>query len=251
MSQLSQGLVAELGPAPQRGPRVSGRALLIEHDDDYAALITTLLQRDGWQVERAQRVEDALRRLAGAEFRLVIADTEVDPPEQGPSSLARVRDATSAPIIALSAPDQPEDIVQRTLEVADYDLVKPFSPRRLRAAVLAVSRRGRIAGGSPIPSEVRVGDIMVILGRLEVVVRGRTVELSPREFALLHFLMAHPGTVFTREELARLAWGWHGNGESRAIDNTVRRLRRKIEADPKRPRYILTERGVGYRFGVP
>ena len=88
-------------------------------------------------------------------------------------------------------------------------------------------------------------------GRLEVTVNDRRVELSPREFALLHLLLANPGTVFTRDELARLAWGWKESAESRAIDNTVQRLRQKIESNPKRPAYLHTERGTGYRFALP
>ncbi len=234
----------------QRRRAQPGRTLLIENDDDYASIILTLLQRDGWQVDWQRSPEEALERLGTTRYDLVLVNTALAGQSSNGSVLSRIRLATSAPVIALTRQDEREEVVQQVLESADYELVTPFSPRRLRAAVRAVSGRGRMSSSSAgLPSEVRIGDITMSLGRLEVRVGERRVELSPREFALLHLMLAHPGAVFTREELARLAWGWRNMGESRAVDNIVRRLRNKIEPDPKHPRYILTERGVGYRFG--
>ena len=231
---------------------MGGRALVVEVDDDYAALTSALLRRDGWQVEIEPDGRAALQRLHADGFNVVLVDTASSTLDDGRSLLAEIRDASDAPVIVLSAQEEREEIVEQALESADYDLVKPFSPRRFRAAVRAVTRRGRAGtSGVALPAEVRVGDVTVSFGRLEVVVGDRRVELSPREFALLHLLLAHPGTVFTREELARLAWGWHSNTDSRAVDNAVRRLRQKIEPNPRRPRYIATERGAGYRFAVP
>lgn len=236
-------------PRARHGGRVGGRALVIERDEDYADLTAALLRRDGWEVELEQDGSAALQRLSGDGFNVVFVATSQFTLESGRSLLAEIRGASDAPVIALSKQEDQDEIVEQLLQGADYDLVKPFSPRRFRAAVRAVTRRGRAGAETPpLSSEVRVGDVTMSFGRLEVVAGDRRVELSPREFALLHLLLAHPGTVFTREELARLAWGWRGNTDSRAVDNAVRRLRRKIELNPRQPRYILTERGAGYSF---
>jgi two-component system response regulator VicR len=234
-----------------------GRVLVIERDDDYAALIATLLQRDGWESQRERDPRAGLRRLNAADappFDVILVSTPAEPIDGGESSLSALRSASHAPLIALcdeeSGNDRLEQAVEQAVEAADYNLFKPFSPRRFRAAVRAVVRRGAAGTVARLPAEVRVGGVTMSYGRLEVTVDERTVELSPREFALLHLLLANPGTVFTRDELVRLAWGWKGAAESRAVDNTVQRLRRKIEPDSRRPRYLLTERGTGYRYAA-
>lgn len=238
--------------------RASRRALIIERDDDYASLISSLLTREGWEALRERDAGAGLARLTAdekTEFDVVLVNTPVDPINGARSALSALRGATRAPLIALcdeeATDERVEQGVQQAVDDADYNLVKPFSPRRFRAAVRAVARRGRVGSASRLPAEVRVGSVTMSYGRLEVVVEGRRVELSPREFALLHLLLANPGTVFTRDELARLAWGWKETAESRAVDNTVQRLRQKIELTPKRPRYLLTERGTGYSFASP
>lgn len=238
--------------------RARRRALVIERDDDYASLISSLLGREGWESMRERDTHGGLERLTeerAKQFDVILVNTPADPVNGGRSALSAIRGASTAPLIALcddeSSDDRVEQGVQQAIEDADYNLVKPFSPRRFRAAVRAVARRGRAGAPPHLPTEVRVGDVTMSFGRLEVVVEGRRVELSPREFALLHLLLANPGTVFTRDELARLAWGWKETAESRAVDNTVQRLRQKIETSPKRPRYLLTERGTGYSFASP
>lgn len=233
------------------------RALIIERDDDYAALISSLLDRDGWDILRERDPLSGLEQLrerTASTFDIILVSTPAEPLTGGHSTLSAIRGASNAPLIALcdeeASEERMEQGVLQAIELADYNLVKPFSPRRFRAAVRAVSRRGRVGAHASLPTEVRVGSVTMSYGRLEVVVDGRRVELSPREFALLHLLLANPGTVFTRDELARLAWGWKESAESRAVDNTVQRLRRKIESQPKRPRYLLTDRGTGYRFAA-
>ena len=247
--------------APARRPRAAarpgGRALLVERDDDYAALMAALLRREGWQAERERDARAGLERLTsgpvGGTFDVVLVNTPAEPLDDGRSALSAIRNSTTAPVIALCTEETRDDVVERgveeALEDADYNLVKPFSPRRFRAAVRAVARRGRATTSTArLPAEVRVGPVTMSYGKLEVTIDGRRVALSPREFALLHLVLAHPGTVFTRDELARLAWGWQDTSESRAVDNTIQRLRHKLEADPKHPRLLLTVRGTGYRF---
>jgi two-component system response regulator VicR len=261
-------LSLELLPAAARGAaggaggarrsRSGGRALIIEQDGDYASLMAVLLQRDGWEADRAGDARAGIDRLVGGgatgRYDVVLLNTPAALLDDGRSPLGAIRAATSVPVIALSedsgGDEQLESGVEQAIEGADYNLVKPFSPRRFRAAVRAVARRGRAPSGmrSRLPTEVQVGSVTMSYGRLEVTVGGRRVELSPREFALLHLLIAHPGTVFTRDELARLAWGWHSATDSRAVDNTIQRIRRKLEPNPRTPTYVLTERGTGYYF---
>lgn len=231
------------------------RALIIEHDDDYAALMAALLHREGWEAQRERNPKEGLRRLTEQEndrFDVILVNTPAEPINGSRSALSAIRGASDAPLIALCNEDPTGEEIERGVEQAvqdaDYNLVKPFSPRRFKAAVRAVARRGRVGTSSHLPAEVRVGGVTMSYGRLEVTVDERQVELSPREFALLHLVLANPGTVFTRDELARLAWGWKETAESRAVDNTIQRLRQKIERDPKRPRYLMTERGTGYYF---
>jgi DNA-binding response OmpR family regulator len=258
LSAMSTTPAEAHGPGHQ--PQPSGalrRALIIERDDDYAALMATLLHREGWEAQRERDARDGLRRLTeeeNARFDVILVNTPADPINGGRSALGAIRGASDAPLIALCDEDPTGEELERGVEQAvqdaDYNLVKPFSPRRFKAAVRAVARRGRVGTSTHLPAEVRVGGVTMSYGRLEVDVEGRLVELSPREFALLHLLLANPGTVFTRDELARLAWGWKETAESRAVDNTIQRLRQKIERDPKRPRYLMTERGTGYYFAA-
>jgi two-component system response regulator RegX3 len=224
---------------------------VIEPDDHYAAIAEALLRLEGWAVEREASAPHAICRLRGDGYRLVLVSSAAGsaggPP--GQSLLAQVRGATASPVISMSSADDADSVVQEVLEQADYDLVKPFSPRRLRAAVRAVTRGRRAPAGEVSASaEVRLGDVTMGIGRLDVTLDSRRVDLSPREFAMLRLLAASPGRVFAREEIARLAWGQRGAGETRAVDRALGRLRRKLEPDSRRPRYLLTERGAGYRF---
>jgi DNA-binding response OmpR family regulator len=234
------------------------RALIIEADDDYAALMSTLLNRDGWESQRASDPGAGLKTLsakAPEDFGVILVNTPAEPLNGSASALSAIRSASTAPLIAIcdeeSAGDRVDQAVQQEIESADYNLVKPFSPRRFRAAVRAVSRRGRFGAAKQLSAVLRVGNVTLNCERLEVMADNRRVELSPREFALLHLLLANHGSVLTRDELARLAWGRKDGADSRAVDNTIQRLRQKIETNPKVPRYLLTERGTGYRFASP
>lgn len=244
--------VEERRAALERASGGRGAILLLETDDVYADAIRSILERDGWVVTHVRSVEDALPHAQNGTTALVI-EALPSAAEGGNSALGALRQISpSKPIVALTEPDVTEAVVRDVLQHADTEVAKPFSPRRLRAAVRSVARRGR--RNVPLvelPAEARVGDLTVSAGQLLARVGERVVSLSPREFSLLHFLVAHPGAVFTREELAHHAWGWSESVDSRAIDNAVSRLRRKIEPGANEPTYLLTERGEGYRLAVP
>jgi two-component system alkaline phosphatase synthesis response regulator PhoP len=153
------------------------------------------------------------------------------------------------PIIMLTARGAEVDRILGLELGADDYLVKPFSPRELVARVRAVLRR--TTGGGPEPEVVRVGDVEVDTGRRRVTVDGRAVELTATEFDLVAHLAAQPGRVFTRAQLLDVIHGVVIDSYDRAIDAHVKNIRRKLEPDPHRPRYLLTVHGVGYRFAEP
>jgi DNA-binding response OmpR family regulator len=131
---------------------------------------------------------------------------------------------------------------------ADDYVTKPFSPRELVARVKAVLRRSR--GGDNNESEIISGDLAIDLVHQEVRVRGELVNLTPKEFSLLRVLSREPGRPFSRVGLMERAFGFDYDGLERTVDAHVANLRKKIEADPAHPRYVLTVQGVGYKFGM-
>jgi DNA-binding response OmpR family regulator len=154
-------------------------------------------------------------------------------------------DDPDTPIIVLSAKDQEGDkVVALSLGADDY-VTKPFSVVEVIARIrVALRRRRRATGGE----EARFGVVELDVPGRRILVSGAEVDSTAREFDLLRFLHAHPGTVFSREQLMQQVWGPNHFGTSRTVDNFIARLRAKIEDDPDDPKHIETVRGVGYRF---
>lgn len=229
------------------------KLLVIESDQDYVNILQALLGTNNFEISAVADPEKSLAKLADKNFDLIILNAALnDPDKDGKENLLdRIRKITLTPIIALlEIPDEQDDATL-VLEGADYTLQKPFTPRRLRAAITAVLRRTEIGARASeplLPETLTSGDLTLSLGRLEIIINNKKLNLSAREFSLLQFLMANPDRAFTREELAAQAWGWAKGGEMRAVDSSIKRLRQKIEKDTRRPDYILTERNIGYRF---
>jgi DNA-binding response OmpR family regulator len=152
----------------------------------------------------------------------------------------------TVPIVMLTARDDELDKLLGLELGADDYLTKPFSPRELVARVRAVLRR--VDRSSTDGDIVRAGDVVLDIGRMRVTRAGTTVDLTPSEFALLTVLARQPGRIFTRSQLLDALRGVAFESYERAIDSHVKNLRRKLEPDPRRPRYVLTVYGVGYRF---
>jgi DNA-binding response OmpR family regulator len=158
---------------------------------------------------------------------------------------ARLRRGFTVPIIMLTARVEEADRI-RGLEIgADDYITKPFSPRELVARVRAVLRRTNAA--HPPGAVLRVGDLTLDLPRMSAAVRGTPVDLTTTEFHLLRTLAGHPGRIFTRTQLLDAIRGEAGEPFDRAVDAHVKNIRRKIEPDPRHPRYVLTVYGVGYK----
>ncbi len=219
--------------------------LVVDDEPKIASLARDYLEHGGFAVVTASDGRDALREIRQRRPDLVVLDLGL-PELDGLEVLRSVRADGSLPVVILTARDDELDVVLGLELGADDYLTKPFSPRELVARVRAVLRRAA-AATSP-PDVVRAGDVELDLQRLRTTVAGRVVELTATEFALLATLAGQPGRVFTRSQLLDRLHGVALESEERSIDSHVKNIRRKLEPDPRRPRYVLTAYGVGYRF---
>jgi DNA-binding response OmpR family regulator len=220
--------------------------LVVEDEMKIARLVRDYLNHAGFDVIVAGDGEAALASARGSRPDLVVLDLGL-PGRDGLDVTRDLRRSTSVPIVMLTARgDEADRIVGLELGADDY-VVKPFSPKELVARVRAVLRRTDLArsAGSEV---LRAGGVEIDVPRMRVAVSGRVVELTPTEFQLLSTLVREPGRVFTRAQLLDAVHGVAFESYERAIDAHVKNIRKKIEPIPRRPRYVLTVHGVGYRF---
>ena len=220
--------------------------LVVEDEMKIARLVRDYLEVAGFEVTVAGDGEAALSSARGSRPDLVLLDLGL-PGRDGLDVARELRRSSNVPIVMLTArADETDRVVGLELGADDY-VVKPFSPKELVARVRAVLRRSAAAadGGEEV---LRVVDVEVDLPRMRVLVGGRAVELTPTEFRLLATLAREPGRVFTRSQLLDALHGVAFESYERAIDAHVKNIRRKIEPEHGRPRYVLTVHGVGYRF---
>jgi len=226
---------------------MSGETILVV--DDEAKIVKTVrayLEDAGFRVATAGDGQAALTVFRHERPSLVVLDLGL-PGIDGLDVVRTLRRESSVPIIMLTARVEETDrLIGLELGADDY-VTKPFSPRELVARVRAVLRR---AGGErdQAPPPVVAGEITIDLERWQVMVGGRAVDLTPTEFDLMTLLARHPGRVFTRLELLDRVQGYAFEGYERTVDAHVKNLRQKIEPDPKRPRYVVTVFGVGYKL---
>ena len=220
--------------------------LIIEDEQKISDIVTMYLQREGFKTKVADTGEKALH-LIHEPFDLIVLDLML-PDIQGEELCKIIRERSDAPIIMLTAKSGEEDRIRGLGIGADDYVVKPFSPRELVARVKAILRRGRF---QTVKDKTFLSSEGLVLDqeKHEATLYGRLVDLTPHEFNLLHTLMAFPGKAFTRDELLTHLYPRHeANVIDRVVDVHIGKLRQKIEKDPSDPKYILTERGVGYRF---
>jgi len=219
--------------------------LVVDDEPWVRQMVRAYLEQAGFNVVTAADGPGALTQFSMDQPDLVILDWML-PGMQGIEVATRIRQQSDVPIIMLTARSDEDDRVSGLELGADDYIVKPFSARELEARVRAVLRRSQDNWGKPAVLEA--GPIRIDLSQHEVRVRGEIVELTPMEFDLLAYLMERPGRVFTRLELLEALRGTTYESFERSIDSHVKRLRQKIEPDPKAPRYVLTVFGVGYKF---
>ena len=221
------------------------RILVVEDDMQIARNLRDYLEVAGFEVTAVGDGSSALASIRGDRPDLLVLDLGL-PGIDGFDVARELRRTSTVPIVMLTARGEESDrIVGLELGADDY-LVKPFSPKELVARVRAVLRR---TSGTTAGAEVlRAGDVEVDLPKMRARVGGQPVDLTPTEFELLATLAREPGRVFTRGQLLDALHGVTLETYERAIDAHVKNLRKKIEPEPGRPRYVLTVHGVGYRF---
>jgi two-component system KDP operon response regulator KdpE len=219
---------------------------VVDDDPHILRAVRTNLVAAGYDVRTAETGEAALDEYARRHADLIILDLGL-PGIDGLSVIDRVREQSQTPILVLSARGEEADKV-RALELgADDYLTKPFGLGELLARVkVALRHAARPELGTD--AVIRAGDLVVDLDRRRVTAQGKEVHLSPTEWELLKLFATHPDKVLTRHWLLQRAWGPEYGSEGNYLHVYVAGLRKKLEANPKRPRHLLTEPGVGYRF---
>ena len=218
--------------------------LIVEDDRKIAALVAKNLEAAGFRCAQAHDGESALQEVGRQPPALIVLDIML-PRIDGLEVLRRIRRNSNVPVLMLTArADEADKVLGFEVGADDY-LTKPFSPRELVARVRALLRR--TTGAAQEQVLVR-GELRIDPGRYEATRGGAVVELTTLEFDVLHFLASRPGRVFTREALMAHVWGEERVVDQRSIDSLISRLRRKIETDPTKPKYIQTVWGAGYRF---
>jgi DNA-binding response OmpR family regulator len=221
------------------------RVLVVDDDVTVREVVVSYLRAGGHTVAEAADGADALRSMRSDPADLLVLDLMM-PGVDGLEVCRRLRTTSDVPIIMLTALGAEVDRVVGLEAGADDYLTKPFSPRELVLRVDALLRR---AGEQAKPETgcVTDGDLVVDSGRHEVTLAGEVLALTSREFDLLRFMVSNPGTAYSRDQLLQQVWGW-SFGDQSTVTVHVRRLREKVEKDPKRPTRLVTVWGVGYRW---
>lgn len=229
------------------------KILVVDDEKPIADILQFNLKKEGYEVHCAYDGNEALEKVEQVKPDLILLDIML-PQRDGMEVCREVRKKYEMPIIMLTAKDSEIDKVLGLELGADDYVTKPFSTRELIARVKANLRRHQHAASQTeeeTTNEIAVGSLVIHPDAYIVSKRGETIELTHREFELLHYLAKHIGQVMTREHLLQTVWGYDYYGDVRTVDVTVRRLREKIEDNPSHPIWIVTRRGVGYYLRNP
>lgn len=223
--------------------------LVIDDDKLTARLISDKLTEAGYEVHAAHDGREGLRQMYAHRPDLVILDLLM-PEMDGWTTCRRIREVSNIPIIILTTQDRSGDIIRGLDEGADEYVTKPFDVSVLLARVRAVLRRVALTSSSLQKEEVTYSDDFLTFNSAErrLTVDGQLVKLTPTEYSLLALLVENAGRVLTYRTLLEQVWGWEYIDDVDYLRVYIWHLRRKLEPDPKSPRYVLTEHGVGYRF---
>ncbi|MBX3065714.1 MAG: response regulator transcription factor [Anaerolineae bacterium] len=233
--------------SPRTAPRDMKRILVVDDEPRMIGFIRMNLELEGYQVVEAHDGLQALEAIRTQLPDLVLLDVMM-PNLDGFETLRMLREFSSTPVIMLTAKSEEDDRIQGLELGADDYITKPFSPRELSSRVKAVLRRSDMPN-SPEKSILKIDDrLSVDFNRREVIVNGQHIKLRPTEYRLLFHLIENAGWTVTHEQILAKVWGYEYRDETHYVRLYVNYLREKIEEDPQNPKYILTERGVGYRF---
>lgn len=231
---------------------MSKKILVVDDEKPIADILQFNLKKEGYHVFSAYDGDEALKKVEEIQPDLMLLDIML-PNRDGMEVCREIRKKYDFPIIMLTAKDSEIDKVLGLELGADDYVTKPFSTRELIARVKANMRRHQTIqeDAEVTTNDIIIGPLTIQPDAYLVLKREETIELTHREFELLHYLAKHIGQVMTREHLLQTVWGYDYFGDVRTVDVTIRRLREKIEDNPSHPNWIVTRRGVGYYLRNP
>ena len=230
----------------------AGRILVVDDEPQIRRVMRTTLTATGYEVSDVRSGEEAVEKLGDEKFDLILLDVNL-PGMSGLEACRVIRRETLVPdvaIIMLTVRNAEKDKVEALDAGADDYVVKPFGTPELLARIRAALRRAPLPQDSA-PERISLRDVEVDFVSRQVTVRGRHVRLTPKEFDLLRYLVTHPNKVIPHRELLQAVWGPDYGDEVEYLRVFVNQLRKKIEPQPAKPRYLLTEPWVGYRLNLP
>ncbi len=220
------------------------RILVVDDEQAIRRFLRVSLDAQGYQVYEAETGHAGLQAVPGCRPDVVILDLGL-PDMEGHEVIRRLREWSPVPIIVLSVREHETEKIRALDAGADDYVTKPFAVGELTARLRAALRRTANAGNEAV---YEVGELRIDVGRRQVSLRSQEVTLTPTEYELLRALAQHAGRVLTHHQLLRQVWGASYEPETHLLRVNISNLRRKLEPDPSRPQYILTEPGVGYRL---
>ncbi len=236
------------GKPPRSVPRDAKRILVVDDEPRMIGFIRMNLELEGYHVLEAHNGLEALEVIRTQLPDLVLLDVMM-PELDGFETLRMLREFSSTPVIMLTAKGEEDDKVYGLELGADDYVTKPFGSRELSSRVRAVMRRAEMPSASPEEAVLKIDDrLSVDFNRREVIVAGEHIKLRPTEYRLIYHLIENAGWTVPHEQLLAKVWGYEYRDETHYVRLYVNYLREKVEEDPSNPKYILTERGVGYRF---
>jgi two-component system KDP operon response regulator KdpE len=233
---------------PRTTQRDGKRILVVDDEPRIIGFIRMNLELEGHQVIEAHSGLEALEAVRTKLPDIVLLDVMM-PELDGFETLRMLREFSNIPVIMLTAKGEENDRVYGLELGADDYITKPFGPRELSSRIKAVLRRANMPSSSPEEAVLKIDDrLSVDFNRREVIVNGESIKLRPTEYRLLYHLIENAGWTVPHDQLLAKVWGYEYRDEAHYVRLYVNYLREKIEEDPSHPKYILTERGVGYRF---
>jgi len=225
----------------------SGRILVVDDEPQIRRVLRSALASRGYEVHDARTGEDALESIRESRFDLILLDVNM-PGMSGLAACREIRASSEVALIMLTVSDSEGDKVAALDAGADDYVTKPFGTPELLARIRAALRR--LPTLPEREESVQLGDLQINLMLRRVVAKGREIRLTPKEFDLLHYLVVNPNLPIPHARLLQAVWGPDYGDQVQYLRVFVNQLRKKIEADPSHPRYILTEPRVGYKFAL-
>ena len=223
------------------------KVLVVDDEKLIVKGIKFSLEQDGNEVDCAYDGEEALEKIRNSEYDIVLLDVML-PKLDGFEVCKTVRDFSNVPIIMLTAKDTDMDKILGLEYGADDYITKPFNILEVKARIRAMLRRSRRPSTETNTNQIVKGDLKLDIDARRVMIKDNEINLTAKEFDLLELLVNNPNKVYSREQLLSIVWGYEYPGDVRTVDVHVRRLREKIEENPKEPKYVNTKWGVGYYF---